>query len=55
VLFYQYPNWSDYLRQPLDILAFWHGGMSFHGGLIGSVIAGWWGRTILNHTSSACT
>ena len=42
VLFYQYPNWSDYLLHPLEIIAIWHGGMSFHGGLIGCVIAGWW-------------
>jgi len=39
VLFY---NFSAYLQHPLDIFAVWHGGMSFHGGLIGSVIAGVW-------------
>ncbi len=39
VLFY---NLGAYLRDPLDILAVWHGGMSFHGGLIGSIIAGVW-------------
>ncbi len=32
VLFYK-P--SDYLHDPLQILQVWHGGMSFHGGLIG--------------------
>ena len=37
VLFY---NLEFYLRNPLDILVIWHGGMSFHGGLIGSFIAG---------------
>ncbi len=37
VLFY---NLSEYLSNPLDILAIWHGGMSFHGGLIGSIVAG---------------
>jgi phosphatidylglycerol:prolipoprotein diacylglycerol transferase len=31
---------GSYIRQPFEILAVWHGGMSFHGGLIGSVIAG---------------
>ncbi|HEY6336191.1 MAG TPA: prolipoprotein diacylglyceryl transferase [Alphaproteobacteria bacterium] len=36
VLFYQ-P--SAYLADPLQILAVWHGGMSFHGGLIGVVTA----------------
>lgn len=38
VLFYDF---STYLRSPLEILAVWHGGMSFHGGLIGSVAAGY--------------
>jgi phosphatidylglycerol:prolipoprotein diacylglycerol transferase len=36
VLFY---NFSFYLYHPLDVIAIWHGGMSFHGGLIGVVIA----------------
>jgi len=39
VLFY---NPSFYIRNPLDIFALWEGGMSFHGGLIGSVLAGIW-------------
>jgi phosphatidylglycerol:prolipoprotein diacylglycerol transferase len=39
VLFY---NPSFYIRDPLDIFAVWEGGMSFHGGLIGSVFAGIW-------------
>ncbi len=30
----------EYLAHPLEIFAVWHGGMSFHGGLAGSVIAG---------------
>jgi phosphatidylglycerol---prolipoprotein diacylglyceryl transferase len=42
VLFYQYMNFSDFVRNPLEIIAVWRGGMSFHGGLIGTVIAGWW-------------
>ena len=29
-----------YLRNPLEIFAIWHGGLSFHGGLIGAVIVG---------------
>ncbi len=37
VLFYDLPS---YLSHPLEIFAVWHGGMSFHGGLIGCVIAG---------------
>jgi phosphatidylglycerol---prolipoprotein diacylglyceryl transferase len=35
VLFY---NLSYYLQHPLDILKLWDGGMSFHGGLIGTVL-----------------
>jgi len=30
-----------YLSQPLEILAIWHGGMSFHGGLLGVMLAMW--------------
>lgn len=40
VLFYQFSNLIDYLKNPLEIIAIWHGGMSFHGGLIGALIAG---------------
>ena len=36
VLFYQ-PG--HYLDQPLDMLAVWRGGMSFHGGLVGVIVA----------------
>jgi len=36
VLFYQT---GYYLSHPLDILAVWHGGMSFHGGLLGVLTA----------------
>jgi len=39
VLFY---DLSAYLSHPFDIFAVWKGGMSFHGGLVGSVIAGVW-------------
>ena len=41
ILFYQYMNLADYIHHPLEIIAVWHGGMSFHGGLIGTVVAGW--------------
>lgn len=37
VLFY---GNGDYLAHPEEILAFNHGGMSFHGGLIGALVAG---------------
>ena len=36
VLFYQ-PQY--YLQNPADILKVWQGGMSFHGGLLGSILA----------------
>ncbi len=36
VLFY---NFSYFLLKPLEIFAVWHGGMSFHGGLIGVIVA----------------
>ena len=35
VLFY---NLSYYLQNPVDILKLWDGGMSFHGGMIGTVV-----------------
>jgi len=36
VLFY---NFEIYLNNPLAILAVWQGGMSFHGGLLGVIVA----------------
>jgi phosphatidylglycerol:prolipoprotein diacylglycerol transferase len=36
MLFYA---WSDFIANPWLILQVWHGGMSFHGGLIGVIIA----------------
>ena len=41
VVFYQYHDYLTYLKHPLEIVATWHGGMSFHGGLIGGIFAGW--------------
>ena len=37
VLFY---DLKMYLADPLEIFAIWHGGMSFHGGLIGVLLVG---------------
>jgi len=37
-LFY---NLEAYAQAPWEVLAVWHGGMSFHGGLIGMVVSGW--------------
>ncbi|MCC6347361.1 MAG: prolipoprotein diacylglyceryl transferase [Nitrospirales bacterium] len=33
-------NFSYYLQHPIEVFAVWHGGMSFHGGFIGSIGAG---------------
>lgn len=38
VLLYEF-EW--YLANPLEILAIWKGGMSFHGGLLGVIFAVW--------------
>lgn len=38
VLFYDLPG---LLQDPLSAFAIWDGGMSFHGGLIGILLAGW--------------
>lgn len=34
-------NPGYYLQNPLQVLMIWRGGMAFHGGLIGAVLAGW--------------
>ncbi|WBU59402.1 prolipoprotein diacylglyceryl transferase [Paracoccus albus] len=39
VLFYQ-PAY--YMQNPLEIFMVWRGGMSFHGGFAGVVLAAWW-------------
>jgi len=39
VLFY---NFGYYLRHPLEILATWTGGMSFHGACLALLVGGWW-------------
>ncbi len=38
VIFY---NLSFYVEHPLEVFVLWHGGMSFHGGLIGAFVAGY--------------
>jgi len=52
VLFYQ-PGY--YLQNPVQILMVWQGGMSFHGGMLGVILAGWVfaHRHALNKLSSA--
>lgn len=52
ILFYGYEGW---LADPLRLLRIWEGGMSFHGGLIGVLVATWWygrrvGRTFFEMT-----
>lgn len=39
VLFY---GWDLVRNDLFEVLAVWHGGMSFHGGLIGGIVAGVW-------------
>jgi len=39
ILFY---NFSYYRAHPLESLALWRGGLSFHGALIGIIVAGFW-------------
>lgn len=42
VLFY---GFADFIKNPLTLIRIWEGGMSFHGGLLGVLIAGWiWSR-----------
>lgn len=36
VIFYNFPF---YMQKPLEIFAVWHGGLSFHGGLLGAATA----------------
>ncbi|MDX1458583.1 MAG: prolipoprotein diacylglyceryl transferase [Marinobacter sp.] len=44
VLFY---NFDRFLMDPLWLLRVWEGGMSFHGGLLGVMLAMWWfGRNV---------
>lgn len=38
VIFYNLPYYID---RPLEIFVLWHGGMSFHGGAIGTFVAGY--------------
>ena len=39
VLFYK---WSEYMHDAIRILYVWEGGMSFHGGFLGVILAMWW-------------
>lgn len=35
-------NFGFFISNPLEVFALWHGGLSFHGGLFGAIIAGIW-------------
>ncbi|CAO0821403.1 Phosphatidylglycerol--prolipoprotein diacylglyceryl transferase [Desulfarculales bacterium] len=37
ILFYHWTEWDYFLKNPLEIIAVWHGGMSFHGGFLGAL------------------
>ena len=39
IVFYNLPY---YFQNPLEMVAVWHGGLSFHGGLVGAAVAGWY-------------
>ncbi|MBS1984926.1 MAG: prolipoprotein diacylglyceryl transferase [Bdellovibrionales bacterium] len=34
-------NWAEFANDPLEILAIWKGGLSFHGAMVGMIIACW--------------
>ncbi len=38
-LFYE-PTY--FIEHPTEIFALWHGGMAFHGGVVGVIVAVWW-------------
>ncbi len=48
ILFY---NFNYYFNNPIDIFKIWQGGMSFHGGLIGIIVASIWFAKRNNHNS----
>ena len=41
-LLYVLSAFSYYAAHPLQVIAIWNGGLAFHGGLIGGVLAGYW-------------
>lgn len=41
-LIYVFTNWSYYAPRPVEILKIYQGGLSFHGGLLGGLVAGKW-------------
>lgn len=47
VVFY---NFDQFLADPLWLLRVWEGGMAFHGGLLGVLLAMWWFGRKINRT-----
>ena len=41
-LFFVLLQWRWFLQSPLEIIALWHGGLVFYGGLFGGLLTGWW-------------
>lgn len=43
-------GWHELVANPLNLLRVWEGGMSFHGGLVGVMVAcWWWSRRLKRH------
>lgn len=47
ILFYDFASVAS---DPLRVLRVWEGGMSFHGGLLGVLVAMWWFKNKINKT-----
>lgn len=39
-LYYVIFNWADYMKDPIEILKVWNGGLAIHGGMISAFIVG---------------
>lgn len=40
--FFLFYNWAGFLHDPLSLFKVWQGGMAFHGGVLGVLVAIWW-------------
>jgi len=40
ILYFVFYDFSALFRDPVELFRLWHGGMSFHGGLVGTLVAG---------------
>jgi phosphatidylglycerol:prolipoprotein diacylglycerol transferase len=41
-IYYVIFSWHNYINDPIEIFAIWHGGLAIHGGIIGGFLAGLW-------------